>query len=1423
MSLNHIYKESPLKKIDVEFNNLDVNEESKLNTLTVDKTTTFGKYTDAEMNAIVNPEEGMIIYNTTQNQFYGYVNGNWSDISSGGLTNIPSDLENIDSVEMNNSVPANTTNKLYNNNGVIYYDGNPINTFEWESNANAIYPRNLLKTVSIGTTTPNPALALDVHGGDARFNGDIFVSGSVSSVSQLQVQDNIISSNVGNPGDVIDGGFITLYNESSQDKASGIYRDSNDGKWNLFKNSEQSNITTSQTIDKNATGYELGTLVSNIEAEEITTSDGVILSNSHTAGQHTDDRIYKVGSDLYWNDKNISGGSGIFEDKKKTYNVNEGFSSAYQQIMSADNVSWDNILDVKMSNSGFMVVSYHSSSSMRDKIRIFYLDGSDSWVETGQSPLTLQNWETTPPCGCRLAVDGDVLVCGEVHAQSNRKSRFNIYEWNSNTNELEYRLTGESEREQLYGCNVMGLKDGLFICSYRTPQDDDWFSIEYYTLDTVNWTFSRLSRTSNLITQNEYLESIEVINNPSLQVISCYRYFTPDNDDIFLHASFFTDSNTFTSTQNVAELQDLSTNQNFFIIADTEDVNYQFFYLIVPEITPGNTRIYAYEWDDGNTEWIQDTYIDINGVVGGGNIERNENYDTRYMTFGCAGGNKLSLIIDEHSSNNRSYIRVYDLDKTVSPMTFTETNTFYPTDNTNYIRTIIQPDNSEWLVSMEENQLNQADGHFNIREFQQSSTDEIDYKYLNGNFMTNQVYIKDDGYLRLPMISSGMLNQIDLEEGCMFFDKTNDNLKIWYNDQWNVYQGSSGGSSVPGFSQTQKTYDIYNDYSSAYQQLMSADNVSWSNIADVKISESDFMVVSYHPSDTSMKDKLRIFYLDNNNTWVETAQSPLTLQSWDTSPAHGARLAVDNDIVIAGEFRTLSSVSHSYFNVYEWNPATKELEFRHRQESYDDYVYGSQAMDLKGNLFGCSYRHSSYNEWIYIDFYTLDTVNWELNRFLTRYKHTLDDAFIETLEIVENPSLQAIVSYRTRHGDEDDVGVWITYFTDNSTYDSQQDIVLQDISTSNNFFVLSDVQDDIANPFIYLVVPEVSAGDTRVYPYKWDSGNSEWVADGVGINITGVVGGGGIQRNQSYNGRYMKFGCCGGGYVNLIIDQFSTNSLSYIKSYITDKTTSPITFTLSQSIYATGNTDYIRTVITQPSSGYWLVSMEENTGNQADGHFNLRYLQTASTETVNYEYLNANLETNQIYVRDNGYIRIPLITMGELSQKNDLEDGALCFDSTNNNLKLWYNNQWSVWNPVSGFGVGNQSGYIPGSGDLWIEGEVEAVKAIQLDSNTPTDTTNKIYTDGTDLFFNGKRYTNKYCIQVNSNPIAVVEAGTIKKISSFSLGTSNITLEHNGSVVYTYTNPSIDTVYTESVDISLSEGDNLKANNGNLTLWIEIS
>jgi hypothetical protein len=131
-------------------------------------------------------------------------------------------------------------------------------TFSGTSNETDITVSN--NEVTVGLVT-NPTI-----GGNLTVSGNLSVAGTTTSVNStnLEVNDPLFKMGANNDSsDAIDLGFYGLYDTSgSLDLYAGLFRDANDGKWKLFKDS-QSEPTT--TVDTTATGYSVATLVANLE------------------------------------------------------------------------------------------------------------------------------------------------------------------------------------------------------------------------------------------------------------------------------------------------------------------------------------------------------------------------------------------------------------------------------------------------------------------------------------------------------------------------------------------------------------------------------------------------------------------------------------------------------------------------------------------------------------------------------------------------------------------------------------------------------------------------------------------------------------------------------------------------------------------------------------------------------------------------------------------------------------------------------------------------------------------------------------------------------------------------------------------------------------------------------------------------------
>lgn len=122
------------------------------------------------------------------------------------------------------------------------------------------------------TLTHNPPNQMTLAGGTLNIDGNFTVSGntvifggaltSINSTT-LSIRDSLVRlANNNNSSDVIDIGLIGLYGVS--DLFAGLFRDASDGKFRLFKDSQE-DLSTASTINIAAAGYTVATLVANLE------------------------------------------------------------------------------------------------------------------------------------------------------------------------------------------------------------------------------------------------------------------------------------------------------------------------------------------------------------------------------------------------------------------------------------------------------------------------------------------------------------------------------------------------------------------------------------------------------------------------------------------------------------------------------------------------------------------------------------------------------------------------------------------------------------------------------------------------------------------------------------------------------------------------------------------------------------------------------------------------------------------------------------------------------------------------------------------------------------------------------------------------------------------------------------------------------
>ena len=121
-------------------------------------------------------------------------------------------------------------------------------------------------------------------GGNLTVSGNLVVSGTTTTVSSTTIEVNdplLFLAQNNTSSDAVDIGFFGAYDSSgSQDLYAGLFRDANDGKFRLFKDSQAEPTTT---VNTGATGYAVATLVASLEGAVTGNVTGDVTGNADTA------------------------------------------------------------------------------------------------------------------------------------------------------------------------------------------------------------------------------------------------------------------------------------------------------------------------------------------------------------------------------------------------------------------------------------------------------------------------------------------------------------------------------------------------------------------------------------------------------------------------------------------------------------------------------------------------------------------------------------------------------------------------------------------------------------------------------------------------------------------------------------------------------------------------------------------------------------------------------------------------------------------------------------------------------------------------------------------------------------------------------------------------------------------------------------
>lgn len=164
-------------------------------------------------------------------------------------------------------------------------------TLTFNGTTNEIETAVSANAVTIGLPT-NPTI-----GGNLTVSGNLIVSGTRTEVNTqtLEVVDPLFAlATNNNSSDAVDIGFYGLYDTSgSQDLYSGLFRDANDGKWKLFKDTQAVPTTT---VDTTGSGYVVASLVANLEGNVT----GNVTGTTSSIANHDTDALSEGSSNLYY-------------------------------------------------------------------------------------------------------------------------------------------------------------------------------------------------------------------------------------------------------------------------------------------------------------------------------------------------------------------------------------------------------------------------------------------------------------------------------------------------------------------------------------------------------------------------------------------------------------------------------------------------------------------------------------------------------------------------------------------------------------------------------------------------------------------------------------------------------------------------------------------------------------------------------------------------------------------------------------------------------------------------------------------------------------------------------------------------------------------------------------------------------------------
>ncbi len=164
-----------------------------------------------------------------------------------------------------------------------------------------------------GTISSSEVSGANSITGNLTIGGDLTVNGTTITldVSTMSIEEPLIALATGNDSsDELDIGLFGTYDTSgSQDLYAGLYRDATDGKFKMFKDSQQADWSTN-VVDATATGYSVASLVANLEGDVT----GDLTGNADTATALAASKNFSITGDFTASAVSFDGSSNVVLD-----------------------------------------------------------------------------------------------------------------------------------------------------------------------------------------------------------------------------------------------------------------------------------------------------------------------------------------------------------------------------------------------------------------------------------------------------------------------------------------------------------------------------------------------------------------------------------------------------------------------------------------------------------------------------------------------------------------------------------------------------------------------------------------------------------------------------------------------------------------------------------------------------------------------------------------------------------------------------------------------------------------------------------------------------------------------------------------------------------------------------------------------------